>query len=41
MFTRKGSFTGRFKNLRVRVLASVDLEKSFLKLEFFKFVEVE
>ncbi|XP_014296379.1 uncharacterized protein LOC106693396 [Microplitis demolitor] len=41
MFTRKGSFTGRFKNLRVRVLASVDLEKSFLKLEFFKFVEVD
>ncbi|XP_057328975.1 uncharacterized protein LOC130669857 [Microplitis mediator] len=41
MFTRKGSFTGSFKNLRVRVLASMDLEKSSLKLEFFKFVEVD
>ncbi|KAG8042461.1 hypothetical protein G9C98_005095, partial [Cotesia typhae] len=39
--TRKGSFTGRFRNLRIRVLGTLDLKTQFLKLEFFKFVDVE
>ncbi|XP_044582569.1 uncharacterized protein LOC123263692 [Cotesia glomerata] len=41
LLTRKGSFTGSFRNLRVRVLGTFNLNTHFLKLEFFKIVDVD